>query len=103
MTDRREFLGVVAAIFCGVTLPEPVRDMIDVCPHAAWNHHGDHLLLLDESVGMKVELDALIKKFYVEAARAAFERDPQMLTLFQLAKAGAYQGKGMVFDVVLSA
>ena len=30
MTDRREFLGAVAAVFCGVALPEPVREVIYV-------------------------------------------------------------------------
>ena len=30
MTDRREFLGAIAAVFCGVVLPEPERAIIDL-------------------------------------------------------------------------
>lgn len=30
MTDRREFVGAMLAIFCGVALPPPLRDAIEV-------------------------------------------------------------------------
>ncbi len=67
MTDRREFLGAMAALFCGVALPEPVREAI-------WLPHGNGMLLLDESVGMSADLDALIKKVFVGPVREALKR-----------------------------
>ncbi|KKK55603.1 hypothetical protein LCGC14_3072860 [marine sediment metagenome] len=32
MTDRREFLAAMAALFAGVVLPEPVREQIVIAP-----------------------------------------------------------------------
>ncbi len=32
MTDRREFLGAMMAIFTGVVLPEPVREQLVIAP-----------------------------------------------------------------------
>ncbi len=45
MTDRREFLGAILAVFCGVALPG--REMLRVVGPAMY--HGPFLFILDET------------------------------------------------------
>ena len=67
MTDRREFLGAVAAVFCGVVLPEPSRELIYFNrPFYTWSRHGEYLLMIDEAPAVPEVYAQLVDGFWAQ-------------------------------------
>ena len=82
MTNRREFLAALAAVFAGVVLPVPVREAIWV-PSAT-------LRLMDDREHTVAELDRLLKQVYREPVHASFGSPRQFMDLDRAFKRALY-------------